>query len=815
MQKIYLLFVALLLCCVSITHAQTRYWVGPANGLWSSSANWSATQGGGGGTTVPGDGASVIFTQESTVQADLSSDLSLSSLQVINSANVKLYTTTIGGVPRIITITGNSPAPNESFLIQSGAKLVDSTAGNGRFVLSFGTAATGRVDGTWVLTGAPGSTLNFGAGLQLPNDMSATTQLVINGSIIQEEVSINPATGTGTHGLMTFNSGSLFHVKKDNGATPHATWNASSTILITGAVTNLASISGSPVPGGVGNIVVNSPNIANPIHWALPNGLVIKGNLEFLNTNNQFITLASTISPTVAKSYTINGNLDISSSTKVYLARQAATADISYELQVDGNFNLAGSFDLREFSSSYTLSEPSVLRVKGSFVQTGAGYFGASATAVSSATELYVLEMNGTAAQTISSSTQTIDNNQNMVTLRLNNAAGVTLLTPLAVGKISWNSAGKGKLLTSVGSLLTINNTQYSDPTVINMPADNGYISGPVTRKTTGTGELRFPVGKGSSALRYVDVVPVDATPGNAPSSYTVEYFNAVYNVVAVSTPLRAVTNQEYWTIDRNSGSDARVILHLNGVSKIPGTTATDRVVVARFNSGTTSWESIKGTDGTEINPGNVTTGSVTSELLTSFSPFTLGIVPGNSLPVYLVDFNAKKGSGNTALLTWTVTSNSDPDRFEVLRSADGANFSSIGTVTATAGQLNFSFTDPSLPVGTTYYRLRMIDRSNVPMMSKIIALINGAEGFVITSLTPTVVVSQAKLSVSSSRKASLRLVVTDTYGRTILQQVSGISAGSQDIWINGLSILPAGTYQVTGYLDNGTRTSTMRFIKR
>lgn len=810
-----MLFVACLLCCISITHAQTmRYWVGPANGLWNATANWSATNGGSGGETVPnGSTYTAVFSQPAEVSVNVTS-ISLYGLKVINSANVKLY----ASANTTITISGNSPAPDQAFLVEAGSTLIDSTTADVRFIINFGNSATGSIAGAWRFTGNPAvsySNIN-GATFSMPSITGQLTTVDVTGTMIFNEKALTPGTQSASTPYLTFHAGSVFLNDRNGGMTPNATWDAASTIRITGAVSALPTISVGPEPRSIGHLVVDCPALSvpqptDPLRWSLPNDLIIQGDLQFINTNNKFVTIGSTYQERPIQ-LTVNGDLDISSSSKVYLGKNAdADDDASFTLEVKGDLHLAGTFDLHENNPVPTV-QPSVMKLGGDFVQTG-GYFGTNSSATSNSQELFVLEMNGTVAQTISSSTETIDNTQNMITLRLNNPDGVTLLSPLSVGKISWNSDGKGNLATSSVNVLTVNNTNESDPTVINQPSDEGYISGPVTRHTEGAGVYSFPVGKGTSILRYVDIVPATA----APSSYTVEYFNTSYTSTSPATPLRAVTNQEYWMISKSIGSsNAQVILHLNGTTAIPGASGTDKIVVARFNTGGSNrWENMKGVNGTEISPGNSVSGSATSDVLTDFSPFTFGILPGAPLPVYLVDFNARKGSGNTALLNWTVTANSDPDRFEVLRSTDGGQFNNVGTVNASIGQLDFAFTDPALPVGTTYYRLRMIDRNNVPTLSKIVAVINGADGFLITSMQPTIVSDQARLSISSSKKATVRLVITDMYGRVLRQQASGIAVGNQDIWLNNLSSLSAGAYQVTGYLDDGGRTSTIRFIKR
>ncbi|WP_315818184.1 hypothetical protein [Paraflavitalea speifideaquila] len=353
----------------------------------------------------------------------------------------------------------------------------------------------------------------------------------------------------------------------------------------------------------------------------------------------------------------------------------------------------------------------------------------------------FVLELNGTAAQAITSS-GSIDNPTNQVTLRLNNASGATLATPLSVGKISWDPANKGNITTTSTNILSIRNTNISDPLVVNGASNGGYINGPVQRNTASNTQFyKFPTGKGG-VLRECEVKPSTT----AASTYEAEYFGTAHASTVKQTPLAGVSSKEYWNIGKIAGSDAVVRLTLAGA--VPDVGAGDTLVVAHFTAGT--WVDARGT---LLSPGNSTSGSVESTLLTSFSPFTFGYTAyATALPIYLLNLTARKDAG-TAKLNWTITDNSTPQKFEVLRSTNGSNFTQIGTVTGVEGKLSYDFTDPALPNGTVYYRLRMIDIDGSGELTKIVAIMNGSKGVIITSMMPTLVTNRARLNISSSEK--------------------------------------------------------------
>lgn len=794
MKKLYMLTVACTLCCMAICHAQTRYWRGPANGNWNNTGNWSA-DGIATGASVPnGAGFIAIFDQGApAVNIDLGA-INLLSLVVTNNITAKLYTS----IASTITTTGNG-SPNYAVRIDAGSRLEDSVAADVPFNIAISNAAAAQINGTWYFGGHPSVTNGAnGPHFSVPAASGAGTIVNIGGTVVIGNKAWINATNASIN-YLSFNAGSELRIARDGSSTPRAAWSASSTIRITGSVTGAPAING-PSSFSIGNLIFDCAGMANEIGWSLPLGMTIAGNFEVLNTNNNNLVLAYAFaSPVASLDYLVNGNFSISGNSWVTQGNTNNLLDKPCILQVNGDFiQSGGRFDLRAASIT-TATKPTELKIKGNFTQT-AGTFG-SASPVTGA-DLFVVELNGTAAQQIDIASNTIDNTTNQVTLRMNNVNGAALLKPLSVGMLAWT--GSNGIISAGGNALTVNNT---DPAAVNGAGTNAFVAGgEVIRKTATNLAYSFPTG--GTVYRPCELIPSTVTP----SEYSARYYPNAYSSTAFSTPLYKVSNAEYWDIGKLSGSDAAVKLTL--AAAVPGAFAPDKVVVAHFNTGTSRWESVKGLTGTEITPGNSPSGSATSELLSSFSPFTFGVIPGSPLPVYLVAFNAKKLTNTSAKLDWTITASSNPDRFEVLRSEDGASFHSIGTVKAAAQQLVFSFVDEQLPKKTAYYQLRMIDQQGVVMMSKIVPVFNNTEGWVINSMMPTLVTSQAKLNISASSRATIRLAVTDMYGRVVHQQQTSLSAGSQDVWLN-FSHLAAGAYQITGYLDNGQKTGSFRFIKQ
>lgn len=101
-------------------------------------------------------------------------------------------------------------------------------------------------------------------------------------------------------------------------------------------------------------------------------------------------------------------------------------------------------------------------------------------------------------------------------------------------------------------------------------------------------------------------------------------------------------------------------------------------------------------------------------------------VVPVKPLPVQLVSFKGAVQPDNRALLTWQTAQELNSLYFDVQRSRDGQQFTSIGKVGA-AGTTHNSRVYQALDVnplaGPTYYRLRQVDTDSATQYSSVVVL--------------------------------------------------------------------------------------------
>ncbi|WP_157600470.1 T9SS type A sorting domain-containing protein [Rufibacter sp. DG15C] len=102
---------------------------------------------------------------------------------------------------------------------------------------------------------------------------------------------------------------------------------------------------------------------------------------------------------------------------------------------------------------------------------------------------------------------------------------------------------------------------------------------------------------------------------------------------------------------------------------------------------------------------------------------------PGGVLPVELVSFNGISRNGSVEL-SWSTATEINNDRFEVERSTNGKDFSTIGEVKGAGNSsmlLSYGYKDKQAPAGNVYYRLNQVDLDGSHEYSKVVSVQHSA----------------------------------------------------------------------------------------
>lgn len=255
------------------------------------------------------------------------------------------------------------------------------------------------------------------------------------------------------------------------------------------------------------------------------------------------------------------------------------------------------------------------------------------------------------------------------------------------------------------------------------------YIDGPVRK--TGDDPFIFPVGD-NGFYRPVSM----SAPTTTTHAFTAQYFNQnhLLGSPAVWDPsFWTVSGCEYWTLDRNVGaSNVFVTLSWNEAACNPGYITNPATLrVTRWTG--TNWVN-QGNGGTT---GTATNGTIiTSAAVTAFSPFTLASTNAeNPLPVELVYFRASLTPEKLVNLEWQTASELNNDVFEVERSQDGFDFTSIARINGagtTSTKNDYSLLDQFPLSGTSYYRLKQIDFDGSYTYSYLVPVKRGDDPFTV-----------------------------------------------------------------------------------
>ncbi|MBS1603346.1 MAG: hypothetical protein JST42_11805 [Bacteroidetes bacterium] len=175
------------------------------------------------------------------------------------------------------------------------------------------------------------------------------------------------------------------------------------------------------------------------------------------------------------------------------------------------------------------------------------------------------------------------------------------------------------------------------------------------------------------------------------------------------------------------------------------------------------------------------------------------------TLPVTYVSFTAVRNAGDVTL-DWTTATETNNSHFEVERSLDGSDWTTIGTVAAGTGarENSYHFTDAMASGTEIWYRLRQVDLDGQAQCSHIV-LVAGA-----TTAKTTVVATGKTINVLFAQPVSgpvtARLIALN--GQVLQQETFEQAAGTLSL---GASRVPNGVYVV--YLSDGKGWSMARKI--
>jgi len=180
-------------------------------------------------------------------------------------------------------------------------------------------------------------------------------------------------------------------------------------------------------------------------------------------------------------------------------------------------------------------------------------------------------------------------------------------------------------------------------------------------------------------------------------------------------------------------------------------------------------------------------------------------------LPVSLEAFTAIE-KNNTVELSWVIANGSNPDVFEVERSADGNTFSPVQQITGSVNTTTYSYTDKHPVSGINYYRLKITDLTGVVTYSKIVSVRLKVLSQQAVNIYPTVVTNNYFSIAVNKTTGKAEIIIADLSGRIVKRQSAGNITAGTPVKITTENIQAKGIYFVS-VTTNDAQISTGKII--
>lgn len=522
--------------------------------------------------------------------------------------------------------------------------------------------------------------------------------------------------------------------------------------------------------------------------------ITICGNL----TNNGTLIAAPTstiLFDNASVTHTISGNLTGTNKLgNLTINKTGGSVVLTCNLDIGGNFT--------------TQNTTSILNVANYYLKVGGNFSTASNVTI---TNCPTIEFNGVIPQTYTNNSGTLT----FPNVVMNNTGGGLILTGTTTSNLYVSTAltlTNGIIYTANPPLLVLNagSTSTSGSAL-------SFVDGPMQK--IGNTAFVFPMGDAFNRWMRIAI-----TAPTAVSTFQAQYFYTPYAsltpMAVTPTPvLNNVSAIEYWQLDRVAGTgNARVTLYWenaasSGINSCAALQGGD-LVVGRWNG--TAWENRSNSIVGGITGTCGTFGTVQSDVITAFSPFTFSSKSAvvNPLPVELLSFT---GNNNVKenVLEWITATEVNNDYFTLERGTDGYSFKEIATIKGDGNSntiKKYKSLDKEPLNGINYYRLKQTDfDGTVKYAPNVVALKN--EKDVDYTLYPNPVNNQLIIYADLMDQESINITITDISGRKVMEQKQFIIGGGNSVTIDA-SQFSEGVYFVLLNRENSTIISQKKFVK-
>lgn len=472
--------------------------------------------------------------------------------------------------------------------------------------------------------------------------------------------------------------------------------------------------------------------------------------------------------------------------------------DATYGLSAVNNLTINPESELRIGSGSFSSFAGNITN-NGTLTVTGALRLEApvgSLTSSTPSTNAQAISGSGIFRNSISSPTANFTN----LVINNTNTNGVTfnanaLLSGANTGTLSGTLTMTTGIVNTGGNSLVVG---ISNAAAGTYTYSGGVVMGKLKRWiAAATGSTVFNIGNAAGAKTAT--INFTTAP-TAAGSLTAEWVSGDPGANGLpqtegSNNLAYVSTNGYWRITAGDGlAGGTYTATFNGVSVADVSDYTQLTIGKRANAAA-NWS----LDGTYAAPTGSNANFIVSRtgITTGFSEFGI-LMGGAPLPVTLESFSGKN-AGSVNNLSWQTAEEKNFSHFELLRSADGKDFSKLTTINATgnASGSSYAYTDERPFEGKNFYRLNMVDADGRARLSDVVELSVKSGSGLAVSIHPNPVAQQLHININGKMDGKGQIQVLDITGK-VLQSVP-VSNSSISV---DMSQLPAGTYMIR-YTDN------------
>ncbi len=404
----------------------------------------------------------------------------------------------------------------------------------------------------------------------------------------------------------------------------------------------------------------------------------------------------------------------------------------------------------------------------------------------------------GTGAQTIPGGTYK--------DLQMNGSGGKTLAGNASVSGVL--TLTNGTITLGSNNLTLTNAATISGANVNSFVVTNG--TGMLINQNIGTGgkagNIIFPIG--SSTTSYTPFILNNAT-GTA-DNFSALVKNGAFTSYSGTTGSGTISSNvvnKTWFISEGTagGSNATLQLNWNEADEASGFNR-NSCCVSHYTG--TAWNA-----GPLGLAGGVDPYNISRSGITSFSPFGVGSA-GSPLPLDLTAFNGQRVKEDV-ILSWTTANEKAVKSFGIERSANGNQFSTVGTVAAQnlREQTTYSYTDKKAPGSALFYRLKMTDIDGASSYSTVVRIANTGSDMVTLFPNP---VKEGVLNIQLNDKVAsdVALSITDVAGKVVYTRKITAEQVNGNVIPVSIKALPAGNY-VFHISAGGVLISQSKFVKQ